>query len=237
MPAPPPPPPAAGPRPERRRFRRLSPEGARVWLVSGEFDELYTTVNFGKRLLNIGSRGCCIETTGRLRPEVLMSVEVRFESVNGALRAPARIVWTDTKVQGGQETHLAGFRFEGEPEMAQTVRELLGGVRPTMIMEQRSRDYEELKRKAEERKKGPEKPAGRPVRRVLLLLFFLLLAYGGSFAGLVARGRLEAPPPEIRFRYAPGGDPQGAERGLAAAFGPAYAAARACGIPLTYVPP
>ena len=74
-----------------------------------------------------------------LRPDVLMSIEVRFEAVNGALRAQGKAAWTNTLVQGGQEIHLAGFRFEGEPELSSTVRELLSGIRPTMIMAQKAK--------------------------------------------------------------------------------------------------
>src|SRR5258706_4250511 len=141
----------AGPPRERRRHARLSPSKVRVRCVSGQFDDLSSTVNFAKRLLNVGVGGMCIETTGRLRPDVALTAEVRFDEFNGTLRSQAKIVWTETVKEGALEIQLAGLRFVG-PELTAAVREYLEGGRATMIKAKRSAEYQELKAQSEERK-------------------------------------------------------------------------------------
>lgn len=215
-------------RPERRKDPRLSPANARVWLVSGEFEELYTTVNFARRLVNIGPRGACVETGGRLRSDVKLCLEVRFDDVQAALRTEVRAVWSDTVGKEGQEVHRIGLSFTGRPEIPTPVRELLSGVPAAEIMARRSRGLEDLKRKSEERKRAPARRRS-PALLALLLLLLLVAAYAGSFAALVSRGRIDAPGPELRYRYR-------ADMAdfLKRFYGPAHAVGRAAGVPLLY---
>lgn len=194
----------AGPRQERRKSRRFIPENVRVWVVSGEFEELYTTVNFARRLLNIGPKGACVETTGRLRPDVKLSLEVRFDSLNATLRAEARIMWAATDTKGSEEIHKAGLWFTGKVETTEPVRVFLEGGRPEKVVAQRQAEYQQLKRKSEERKGPAPKKAGL-FRKLVLALFVLVVLYNASFWGLVARGRIASTSPGIRYRYWPGG--------------------------------
>ncbi len=190
----------AGPRQERRKSRRFVPENVRVWVVSGEFEELYTTVNFARRLVNLGPKGACVETTGRLRPDVRLSIEVRFDNLNATLRAEARIMWVATEKQGADEVHKAGLWFTGKVETTEPVRVFLEGGRPERVVAQRQAEYKELKRKSEERKAPAAQKSG-VTRKLLLALFVLVVLYNASFWGLVARGRIVSTSPGISYHY------------------------------------
>lgn len=220
----------AAPRPERRRHPRVAPRGSRVWLVSGEFDELYTTVNFGRKLLNIGSGGACVETTGRLRPDVKMSLEVKLDDLNGALRTSARIAWVDTKTEGGQEIHKAGLVFTGTLETTQAVRVYLKGQDPSKILAEKKADYLRLKNDADARKTGPGRRRS-PLKAAALSLLLLGMLYVGGFGAAALLGRTTSAAPGLHFRYARGGP---WEAKAAAFFGPAYRLFRAAGLPLVY---
>lgn len=221
-------------RPERRAQKRILPANARAWLVSGEFEDLYTTVNFARGLINISPRGACVETSGRLRPDLKLSVEVRFDDIQSSLRAEARAVWTDTVTEGGNETHRMGVCFVGTPQIPKPVRDLLSGARPEAVMAVREREFEDLKRKADERKKGPARKKAGWAKTLGLFVVLLVLIYAAGFWTAVLRGWLEPPGPGIRFRYAK--ENAELDRTLANVFRPAYDLFRAVGIPLTHVP-
>lgn len=223
---------------ERRKNPRYTPKNVRVWAVSGEFVELYTTVNFAKQLLNVGVRGACVETTGRLRPDVKLSFEVRFDDLGGSLRSEARIVWTDTVQQGAHEIHRAGLRFVSKIEMTQPVRQYLEGRNAAEIVAQRRVEYAGLKQQAEARKAPPpSRKAGR-LKKVLLGVVVLLLLYNLSYTALVWIGRTDASRETVTYRYmgrnSAGG---GAEEALAKAYAPLYWLARKAGLPLVYAAP
>jgi hypothetical protein len=184
---------------ERRRHRRICPPNVRVRCSSGQFDDVGGGVNFSKRLVNLSPAGLCIETTGRLRPEVRMNVEVRFDDFGGTLRGPAQIVWAETVQKGGVEMHLTGLRLIG-PEMTAPVREFFEGGRPTMIAAQRQVEYRDLKQKSEDRKAGRFKKWSASKKSVSLVLV-LLFVYVASFGGFVQAGRRDAPGPGIHFRF------------------------------------
>jgi hypothetical protein len=222
---------------ERRRYRRLSPANVRVRCASGEFEELSNGVDFARRLLNIGLGGMCVETTGRLRPGVKLSAEVRFDEFGGALRTQARVVWVETKKDGGLETHLAGVAFI-QPELSAPVREFLEGGRATMIVTKRQAEYEVLKHNAEARKATVALGRWSPLKKLVVTLFTLSLLYVASFGGLVMAGRRESQSPGTHFRYAGASSPGGSlEETLSKVYAPLYWASQRAGIPLTYDSP
>jgi hypothetical protein len=200
--------------------------------VSGEFEEVYTAVNFARRLLNLSSKGMCIETTGRLREGVKLNVELRFEDLNGSLRSPARIMWVDTLKEGGQEVHKAGVWFVGPVEATQPVRQYLEGGRPEAILAQRRAEYQDLKQKSEARKQGAERKKWGAGKKLAVTLLVLALLYVGSFWGFVLLGQTGAP---LRYRYL--GSEGRAEEVLRQVYSPAHWAFRQVGVDLTYDPP
>jgi hypothetical protein len=227
------------PQGERRRHERLSPDRVKVRCASGELDELYSGVNFAKRVVNVGLGGVCIETTGRLRPDVTLSVEIKFEAISGALRSQAKIIWARTDKEGAAETHLCGLRFIG-PEITAPVREYLEGGRASMIMTRRQIEYEELKTKSEARKAAAaRKPWSKPKKTVAGILV-LLFCYIALFGGLVTHGRREAPAGGggIHYRYLSADSTSGpGEETFAKIFNPLYWAIRKAGVDLTYDQP
>jgi hypothetical protein len=228
----------AAPVRERRRHNRLVLDKVRVRVISGEFDDLAGSVNFAKRLINVSLGGVCVETTGRLRPDVKLSVEVKFETFNGTLRSQAQIIWADTIRQGASEAHLAGLRFVG-PEITSAVRDFFEGDRATLIMTRRQAEYEELKAKSEARKAGlVRKPWSKPKKTVAGVLV-LLFVYIAAFGGFVMAGRRESPSSGIHYRYlGPNSTGEGSgEETLAKIFSPVYWAMRKAGVDLTYDSP
>jgi hypothetical protein len=223
----------SAPAQERRRHRRLSPANVRVRLVSGEFDDLTNGVNFAKRLVNIGRGGMGVETTGRLRPGITLSTEVRFDDFGGSLRAKAQLIWVDTVKQGGLEIYLAGLRFIG-PELTASVREFLDGGRGSMIASRRQAEYVDLKEKAEARKAAAvRKPWGAPQKTAVGLLALILL-YVAGFGGIVTLGRRESPS-GIHYRYlGPQSQGGGLEEGLDTLYSPLAWILRRAGMDLTY---
>jgi hypothetical protein len=222
---------------ERRKTPRLTPKDARVWCVSGEFEEMYTTVNFAKRMLNLGLRGVCVETSGRLRVDLKMSVEVRFDDLNGTLRSQARIVWVQTLNEGGNETHLAGLVFQGKLEITKPVRDYMEGARPAAIIARRTEEYRDLKRKKETTSAGPRKPLSVP-KKVGALLVLLLLVYVASYGVWILRGSLDSPGGGLTYRYLSANpDSHGTEESLRRFYAPLYWAFRKAGLKLVYSPP
>lgn len=219
--------------PERRHHRRLTLDKVRVRLVSGQFEDLSGSVNFAKRLVNVGLGGACIETSGRLRPDVDMTVEIRFDEFGGSLRSQAQIIWTETVGDRGLETHLMGLKFVGL-ELSNTVRQYLDGGRASQILSKRRAEYEELKEKAEARKAAPTARKWSATRKLLMSALVLLLLYAGSFGGLVAAGRTDSAQPGIRYRYLGRESTGEGEETLAKFYSPAYWAARRAGLDLTY---
>ncbi len=215
---------------ERRRRRRLVLDKVRVRCVSGDFDDLSGDVNFARRLINVGLGGACIETTGRLRPDVKLTLEIRFDDIGSALRSKAQIIWVDTLTQGAAEEHRAGLRFIG-PELTQPVRELLEGGQAAEIAARRRDEHAALKKQSESRKEeAGRRGLGRPAKAALFLLV-LALGYFGSFWGLVLQGRIGTSKP-ISFSYS--------ETYLEDAFARFYAPAlwvfRKAGVEILYPP-
>jgi len=224
---------ATRPTQERRRNNRVVPPKVRAWLVSGQFEEIFSTVNFCKRLINISPAGMCCETTGRLRVGVQMSAEIRFEDIGGNLRSQAKIIWVETVQQGGLDIHKAGLQFVGSVEITKPVREYFSGVNPMMIAATRKAEYETLKKKSEARKEGLVRKGGA-VKKTGVTLLVLLILYLGSFGVLVYRGRIESSQPGIHYRYAGAGS--GAEETLSKIYMPLLRIFRAIGVDLNYDP-
>ncbi|HYF01380.1 MAG TPA: PilZ domain-containing protein, partial [Planctomycetota bacterium] len=194
--------------------------------------------DFARQLLNVGLRGACIETTGRLRPDVKLNVEVRFDDLGGTLRSEARIVWSDTVQRGAEEMHRAGVRFVGTIEMTQPVRDYLQGKNVAAIVAQRRGEYADLKMQAQARKAPPPPKKSGRLKKVLLGVFVLLFLYSASYAGLVWRGRTDASRETVTYRYA-GPDSAGGptEDALAKIYSPLYWLAQKAGLPLVYARP
>lgn len=222
--------PSGSPRTERRRHRRFAPHNVRIWCVGGEFEEMYTTVNFARRLLNLSAKGLCVETTGRLRPDLKMSVEIRFDDVGGTLRSQARIIWTATVKVGAEEVHKAGLWFTGKQETTQAVRDYLEGGRADVIVAKRQAEYRELKQKSEARKEEAPKKGGF-LKKAVVTLLLLTLVYAGSYWGFVAAGRIDSPDGRIHYRY------PAAEETLEKVYSPLVWLLRKAGIDLAYGPP
>lgn len=220
---------------ERRSHRRLSLDKVRVRLVSGELDDLSRGVNFAKRLVNVGLGGACIETIGRLRPDVKMFVEIRFDEFGGTLRSEAQAIWTDMAGEKGLETHLMGVSFV-KPELTNAVREYFDGGRASAIISKRRAEYEELKAKSTARKAGLVARKGSAAKKTLVALLVLILLYVAGFVGLIAAGRTESQGPGIRYRYLGREGTGGGEEALAKAYLPLYWVVRKAGIDLTYDP-
>jgi len=236
-PAQPPPPPAAPVR-ERRRHNRLVLDNVRVRVISGEFDDLAGGVNFAKRLVNVSLAGVCIETTGRLRADVKLSVELKFDAFNGTLRSKAQIIWADTVNKGGNEMYMAGLKFIG-PEITSAVRDFFEGDRASMIMNRRQIEYEQLKAQSEQRKlAASRRPWSKPKKTVAGALV-LLFIYVASFGGFVLAGKREVAGPGIHYRYlGPHSTGEGSGEGtLAKIYSPLLLGLQKAGVHLTYDDP
>ena len=213
-------------------------DNVRVRVSNAQFDDVAGGVNFAKRLINVGLGGVCVETTGRLRPDVKLYVEVKFEAFVGAIRAQAQVIWTKTDAQGPVETHLMGLRFV-QPEISSTVRDFFEGDRASLIMTRKQAEYEELKAKSEKRKlDAARKPWSKPKKTVAGILV-LLFVYVAAFGGLVTAGRRESKDPGIHFRYlGPQSTGEGSgEQTLAKIFSPVLWSLRKAGVDLTYDDP
>jgi hypothetical protein len=222
----------AAPRTERRRYPRINPPNLKVWLVSGEFEELYTTVNFCRRLYNLSMGGICVETTGRLRPDVKMCVEVRFDDLHSSLKSEAKIVWVHTATQGATEVHKAGLKFVGTPEITKPVREFLMGGRATMIRERRQAEYHILKQKSESRIIAQKKSGF--LKKAIITLAILALVYVGSFWTFLLLGRTGTQDAGMRFRYLGEGSKGGTEVILSKVYAPLVWTFGKAGINLVY---
>ena len=237
QPPPPPRPPVVPPK-ERRRHQRLPPDNIRVRVINGQFDDVGGTVNLAKRLVNVSLGGVCIETTGRLRPDVKLNVELKFDAFNGALRSQTQVIWTETVNSGPSETHLMGLRFI-QPEISSAVRDFFEGDRATLIMNRRQIEYEQLKANSEKRKlDAARKPWSTPKKTVAFALVLIFL-YVATFGGFVMAGRREASGPGIHYRYlGPQSTGQGSgESTLAKIFSPLLQALQKAGVQLTYDDP
>jgi len=223
--------PQSRPTQERRKNERVLPDRVRAWLVNGQFEEIFSTVNFCKKLINISPAGMCCETTGRLRVGVQMTAEIRFDAFGGNIRSSAKIVWVETVQQGGLDIHKCGLQFVGKVEITQPVRQYFQGQNPTMIAATRKQEYNQLKKQSEARKQGIMPKAG-VVKKSGVTLLILLLLYLGSFGVLVYRGRTASTQPGIHYRYmSPGSH---AEETLAKIYMPLLRIFRAMGVDLNH---
>ncbi len=227
--------PSNRPAQERRKNERVLPDGVRAWLVNGQFEEILSTVNFCKRLINLSPAGMCCETSGRLRVGVQMNAEVRFDTIGGSIRAGAKIIWVETQQQGGLEVHRAGLQFVGKVDITKPVREYFGGRSAVSIVATRKQEYQELKAKSEARKSGIGSGRAGAVKKTGVTLLVLLILYLGSFGVLVQRGKIESSEPGIHYRYASPGS--NAEETLAKIYMPLLRIFRALGVHLNYTPP
>jgi hypothetical protein len=227
--------PQSRPTQERRKNERVLPEKVRAWLVNGQFEEIFSTVNFCKRLINLSPAGMCCETTGRLRAGVQMSAEIRFDVIGGNIRSAAKIVWVDTIQQGGLEIHRAGLQFVGKIEMTKPVREYFGGRSAVSIVATRQAEYKDLKAKSEARKAGIGGGKAGVIKKTSVTLLIILVLYLASFGGLIYRGRVQSDKPGIHFRYA--GPESKAEETLAKIYLPLLRLFRAAGVDLNYEAP
>ena len=223
--------PPAGVGERRRLFRRVA-DNVRVRLVSGEFDDPASSVNFAKRLVNFTQAGACVETTGRLRPDIRMTIELKFEAFGGTLRSQAQVVWAETRKEGASEAHFLGVRFVGA-ELTNAVRDFFEGDRASMIVSRRAAEYQDLKAKSTARKRDMMGKKWSTTKKSIVFPLLLILIYVGSFGVFVGIGRTNPGGPGIRFRYVQGGS---TEETLAKIYSPLVWAAQKAGVDLTYDP-
>jgi hypothetical protein len=105
--------PASRPMQERRKNERVLPDRVRVWLVNGQFEEILSTVNFCKKLINISPAGMCCETSGRLRVGVEMTAESRFDA-SGATSARRPRSSGSRRSAGRPRDPQCGLQFVGK---------------------------------------------------------------------------------------------------------------------------
>jgi hypothetical protein len=216
---------------ERRKyFRRDADNKIRVRLVSGEFDDPASSVNFAKRLINYTQAGACVETTGRLRPDIKMKIELKFEAFGGHLRSQVQVIWAETRNEGASEVHLVGMRFVG-PELTNAVRDFFEGDRASLIVTRRKAEYEELKAKSTARKNDMMKKKWSTTKKSIVFPLLLILVYIGSFGAFVGLGRTNPGGPGIRFQYVKGGS---SEETLAKVYWPLMWAAQKAGVDLAH---
>ncbi len=219
---------------ERRRyFRRDADNKIRVRLVSGEFDDPASSVNFAKRLINYTQGGACVETTGRLRPDIKMKIELKFDAFNGHLRSQVQVVWAETRKEGASDVHLVGMRFVG-PELTNAVRDFFEGDRASLIVNRRAAEYQELKAKSTARKNDMMKKKWSTAKKSIVFPLLLILIYVGSFGTFVGLGRTNPGGPGIRFQYVKGGS---SEETLAKIYWPLVWSAQKAGVDLAHDPP
>ena len=217
----------------RRHFRRDADNKVRVRLVSGEFDDPASSVNFAKRLVNYTQAGACVETTGRLRPDIKMKIELKFDAFNGHLRSQVQVVWAETKKEGAAEVHLVGLRFVGA-ELTNAVRDFFEGDRASLIVTRRKAEYEDLKAKSTARKHDMMRKKWSTTKKSIVFPLLLILIYVGSFGVFVGLGRTNPGGPGIRFRYVEGGS---TEETLAKIYSPLVWAAQKAGVDLAHDAP
>jgi hypothetical protein len=216
---------------ERRKyFRRDADNKIRVRLVSGEFDDPASSVNFAKRLINYTQAGACVETTGRLRPDIKMKIELKFDAFNGHLRSQVQVVWAETRKEGASEVHLVGMRFVGA-ELTNAVRDFFEGDRASLIVNRRAAEYQELKAKSTARKRNFTGKKWSTAKKSIVFPLLLILIYVGSFGIFVWTGRTNPGGPGIRFQYVKGGS---SEDILAKFYSPLVWTAQKAGVDLTY---
>ena len=215
---------------ERRRHFRREPTNVRVRLVSGEFDDPASSVNFAKRLINYTQAGACVETTGRLRPDIKMTIELKFDAFGGTLRSQAQVIWAETRKEGAADAHFLGVRFVGA-ELTNAVRDFFEGDRASMIVSKRAAEYQDLKAKSTARKKDMMRKKWSTTKKSIVFPLLLILIYIGSFGVFVWTGRTNPGQPGIRFQYVKGGS---SEETLAKIYSPLVWAAQKAGVDLTH---
>lgn len=101
-------------RQERRRHLRSTPEaGLEVRCTypehAGRADERY---NLAARILNVGARGACLVTVGRLRAGAPVAVELFVPNGHTRFASRASVRWSSTVTAGGRDSHVAGISFD-----------------------------------------------------------------------------------------------------------------------------
>lgn len=100
-------------RPERRRYPRVRPElGTVVTCYGAEFEKLPTgRTNLAVKAVDLGGKGACLVTIGRLREGLPVIVEISLPESHARLRARAVVRWSQTWVRESREAHVAGVEF------------------------------------------------------------------------------------------------------------------------------
>ena len=224
--------PPAGTGERRKYFRRDADNKIRIRLVNKKFNNPASSINFAKRLINYTQAGACVETTGRLRPDIKMKIELKFDAFNGHLRSQVQVVWAETKKEGASEVHMVGLRFVGA-ELTNAVRDFFEGDRASLIVTRRKAEYEDLKAKSTARKKDMMRKKWSATKKSIVFPLLLILIYIGSFGVFVGTGRTNPGGPGIRFRYVGGGS---TEETLAKIYSPLVWAAQKSGVDLAHDP-
>lgn len=99
---------------ERRRYPRERPQETYVLACyNAEFPTRSTDhYNLATRLIDLGSKGLCMTTVGRLREGVPLFVDLSIPGPGGRFKAQGTVRWSQTLESRSRVAHVAGVEFE-----------------------------------------------------------------------------------------------------------------------------
>lgn len=114
--------------PERRRYERFKPEDTYVLACySAELGDLVPDpYNLATKLIDIGAKGVCMVTVGRLREGLPVHVDLTLHDSRTRIRSRATVRWSSTLESRGRTAHVAGLEFDKVLEGARDRVEFLG---------------------------------------------------------------------------------------------------------------
>jgi hypothetical protein len=125
-------------RTERRRYpRKRIGTNTTVVCTSTEGDvPISMRSNLAVKLVDVGGKGACIVSTGRLREGLPILVEITIPEVHERFRAKGVIRWSQTWVRNSREANVSGLEFtevlEASGEQVQFLAQ--GSRRPRAVL-------------------------------------------------------------------------------------------------------
>ncbi len=98
---------------ERRKYprKRVGPNTAVVCTSAEANVPAAVRNNLALKVVDVGGKGACIVTVGRLRETLPVFIEIALPDVHERFRARAVIRWSQTLRHKGREAHVAGVEF------------------------------------------------------------------------------------------------------------------------------